>query len=92
MTEGVYEVRYQRPACRALSEDLPEAVAAAAFEFCRGPFALNPQRVGAALQPPLAKYHSARRGTYRVVYSIDERARIVYVEWIGHRGEVYRPH
>jgi len=91
MTGDAYEVRYQRPARHALSEGLPEAVAAAAFEFCRGPLAINPQRVGSGLQPPLSKYHSARRGTYRVVYLIDEPARIVDVEWIGHRGEVYRP-
>jgi len=51
MTGEVYEVRYQRPARRALSEGLPEAVAAAAFEFCRGPLAINLQRVGAGLQP-----------------------------------------
>lgn len=91
MTDDVYEVRYQRPARRALSEDLPEAVAAAAFKVCRGALALNPQRIGVPLHPPLAKHHSARRGTYRVVCSIDERARIVYVEWIDHRSEVYRP-
>ncbi len=91
MTEDVYEIRYQRPARRALSEVLPESVAAAAFEFCRGPLARNPHRVGAPLQPPFEEYRSARRGTYRVVYSIDDELQIVHVEWIGHRSHVYRP-
>jgi len=91
MTQQSYEVRYLKPARRALAEDLPESVAAAVFEFCTGPLAGNPQRVGVPLQPPLERHHSARRGTYRVVYSIIESERIVYVEWIGHRADAYRP-
>jgi mRNA interferase RelE/StbE len=31
-----------------------------------------------------------RQGDYRVVYSIDDRARIVIVFKIGHRKDVYR--
>ncbi|MEI6621427.1 MAG: type II toxin-antitoxin system RelE/ParE family toxin [Actinomycetes bacterium] len=62
----------------------------AAFEFCVGALASNPQRAGRRLDPPLADYFSARRGTYRVVYSINEGARLVHVEWIGHRSDVYR--
>lgn len=91
MTNEPYEIRYQRPARRALADDLAEAVATAAFEFCCGPLASNPHRVGVRLDPPFERYHSARRGTYRVVYSIDDSARVVYIEWIGHRRDVYRP-
>lgn len=82
-------VEFRGPARRALSETLPEAVAAAAFEFCTGALADSPTRVGRRLGPPLAGYFSARRGTYRVVYTLTED--IVHVEWIGHRSDVYRP-
>ena len=51
---------------RQPSEELPEAVAFAAFEFIVGPLLDNPQRVGKRLRPPLKDRHSARRGTYRV--------------------------
>lgn len=85
-----FSVKFRRPARRALSERLPESVAAAAYEFCIGPLVENPHRVGAGLDPPLEMYRSARRGTYRVVYTIDEPAQVVYVEWIGHRADVYR--
>lgn len=53
-----------------MSDELPEAVAVAAFDFCVGSLASNPQRVGTRLGPLLDNYFSARRGTYRVIYSI----------------------
>jgi mRNA interferase RelE/StbE len=33
---------------------------------------------------------SARRGTYRIIYRIDDKNRIVTVVDVGHRGDVYR--
>jgi mRNA-degrading endonuclease RelE of RelBE toxin-antitoxin system len=41
--------------------------------------------------PPLDDRHSARRGTYRVIYRIDEAERRVAVLAIGHRSDIYRP-
>jgi len=37
---------------RQLTENLPEAVAAAAYEFITGPLLGNPHRVGKQLRPP----------------------------------------
>ena len=90
MNVGRYSVHFQSPAKRALSHGLPEAVAAAAFEFCVGALADNPYRVGGRLREPLEGYYSARRGTYRVVYVIHDADQLVTVEWIGHRSDVYR--
>jgi mRNA interferase RelE/StbE len=86
-----YEVRFQAAARRAISHRLPEAVAVAVIEFCAGPLAENPHRVGRPLFGPLAGCHAARRGTYRVVYRIDEKERTVHVLDVDHRREVYRP-
>jgi mRNA interferase RelE/StbE len=33
---------------------------------------------------------SARRGTYRVIYRIDDKARVVTVVDVAHRRDVYR--
>jgi len=76
---------------RQPAEELPEAVAAAALEFITGPLLDNPKRVGKALAPPLQDRHSARRGTYRVVYRIDEDSRTVTVLLVSHRKDAYRP-
>lgn len=57
-----YEVRFSKSAKRALTHDLPEKVAAAAFEFIRGALSENPQRVGKQLQEPLFPLYSAMRG------------------------------
>jgi mRNA interferase RelE/StbE len=75
---------------RQLTDHLPEAVAAAAYEFIIGPLLDNPHRVGKRLRPPLDDRHSARRGTYRVVYRIDDDIRIVTVLDIAHRRDAYR--
>lgn len=90
MADGPYELVLARPAARALAEELPEAIATAVIDFITGPLIENPRRVGRALRNELAGVHSARRGTYRVLYRIDDDAREVIVLRIEHRGDVYR--
>jgi mRNA-degrading endonuclease RelE of RelBE toxin-antitoxin system len=85
-----YRVEWASPARRAL-ERLPEKVATAAVEFAYGPLVENPQRVGRPLKFELQGRHSAHRGDYRVVYRIDAKRKVVYVEAIEHRADVYRP-
>jgi mRNA interferase RelE/StbE len=75
---------------RQLTEHLPEAVAAAAYAFITGSLLDNPHRVGKQLRPPLDDRHSARRGTYRVIYRIDARSRTVTVVDVAHRRDAYR--
>lgn len=85
-----YSLRTTPTVRRALTEHLPEAVAAAAYEFITGPLLDNPHRVGKRLLPPLDDRHSARRGTYRVIYRIDDKERVVTVVDIAHRRDAYR--
>ena len=35
-------------------------------------------------------YLRVRSGDYRVIYSVDDRARVVTVAAVGHRREIYR--
>lgn len=84
-----YEVRWSRPARRALSS-LPEKVATAAVEFVYGPLAENPHRLGHALRFELAGLHSARRGDHRIVYRILDEEKTLVVDAIRHRADVYR--
>ena len=70
---------------RQLAEVLPEAVAFAAHKFIVGPLLEKSQRVGKRLSGPLADRHSARRGTYRIIYRIDEDALVVTVLHIARR-------
>jgi mRNA-degrading endonuclease RelE of RelBE toxin-antitoxin system len=85
-----YELVISPTARRQLAEVLPEAVAFAAHEFIVGPLLANPQRVGKRLGPPLEDRHSARRGTYRVIYRIDEELTTVTVLAISPRADSYR--
>jgi mRNA-degrading endonuclease RelE of RelBE toxin-antitoxin system len=91
VTASPYTLRIVSAARRHLSEDLPAAVAFAAHEFINGPLLHNPHRVGRQLMLPLDDRYSARRGTYRILYRIDETARTVTVLAVGSRGEIYRP-
>jgi mRNA interferase RelE/StbE len=85
-----YELRTTSGVRRALSESLPEGVATAAYEFITGPLLREPHRVGKRLLPPMDDRFSARRGTYRIIYWIDGKNRIVTVVDIDHRRDVYR--
>ena len=89
-TEDSYELRTTSTVRRALSEALPEAVAAAAYEFITGPLLTDPHRIGKRLLPPMDDRFSARRGTYRVIYRIDDKARVVTVVDVAHRRDAYR--
>jgi mRNA interferase RelE/StbE len=85
-----YRLRIAGPAARALAEILPAKVAAAAYEFITGPLLDDPHRVGKPLNPPLAPAWSARRGSYRILYYLDDDHRIVEVTAIRHRSDAYR--
>jgi mRNA interferase RelE/StbE len=88
--EDSYQLRTTSTVRRALSEILPEAVAAAAYEFISGPLLTDPHRIGKRLLPPMDDRFSARRGTYRVIYRIDDKARVVTVVDVAHRRDAYR--
>jgi mRNA-degrading endonuclease RelE of RelBE toxin-antitoxin system len=88
-----YDVRVTRTAARQPAERLPESVAAACVEFLYGPLAADPHRVGAPLRKPFEGHWRARRGEYRVRYTIDDaRAKVVVLDRsdISHRRDAYR--
>lgn len=85
-----YPVTLPRQARRNLSEHLPLEVAIAALETIQRAIAVNPYRVGKPLDEPFDGYYSARRGTYRIIYRINEAKRVVEIHSIRHRREVYR--
>lgn len=85
-----YRLRTTPTVRRALGERLPEAVAVAAYQFMTGPLIREPYRVGKQLLPPLDDRFSARRGTYRIIYRVDDATRTVTVVDVDHRRDVYR--
>lgn len=89
MTER-YRLRIARPAARALAEQFPEKVATAAYRFITGPLLDDPRRVGKPLDPPMARARTARRGTYRILYFLDDAHRVVEVTAVRHRSDAYR--
>ncbi len=45
---------------------------------------------GKPLKGELSGFRSSRVGNYRIVYTISNDKKIVYVLYVGHRSEVYR--
>jgi mRNA interferase RelE/StbE len=86
-----YELLVAPPARRALAERLPLKIAMAAWSFVDGPLRDNPHRPGHALRAPFEGHWSARRGTYRVRYRIDEDKHAVIVLDIAPRAGAYDP-
>ena len=91
MSEPAYRLLMASSAERALAR-LPEKAAAAVVEFATGALVDAPRAVGHPLQRELSGLWAARRGPYRVIYEIDEVARIVSVLRVDHRADVYRSH
>jgi len=87
---GPYSVSWSGQARRNIREHLPLEVAAAAMETIEGSIAVNPYRAGKPLDEPFDGFYSARRGTYRIVYRVDEAKRLVEIYSIRHRRDVYR--
>jgi mRNA interferase RelE/StbE len=86
-----YEVIMSGQAKRNICENLPFDVAVAAMATIENSIAVNPQRVGKPLDEPFDGYRCARRGTYRIIYRIDESKRAVEIHSIRHRRDAYRP-
>lgn len=89
MSEQPFEVTWSPTAQRDVQR-LPEKVVTAVAEFVYGPLAANPHRVGRPLHLELTGRHAARRGSYRVVYRIDDEQRLVRIESVDHRSDIYR--
>ena len=90
MTDARYDIVVTAPAARAIRETLPEAVVLAVIDLITGPLLENPRRLGAPLRDELQGVWSARRGTYRVLYRIDDEKKEVIILRVGHRKDVYR--
>lgn len=75
---------------RSLST-LPDKAASAAVEFIYGPLSDNPRRVSKPLRLELDGLFSARRGDYRVIFSLDHADRMIVIARIAHRSTAYRP-
>jgi mRNA interferase RelE/StbE len=69
---------------------VPERVIPAIVEFVYGDLAAFPRRVGKPLERELAGSYSARRGSYRILYDIDEEKHQVSILRVAHRADVYR--
>jgi mRNA-degrading endonuclease RelE of RelBE toxin-antitoxin system len=69
-----------------------ERVAAAVAELLTGDLLAAPRRLGKPLRRELAGIWSARRGSYRVLYEIDEEKQRVVVLRVDHRADVRRPY
>jgi mRNA interferase RelE/StbE len=89
--DAEYELVLTPPARRALTNRLPELVAAAVIDFLTTALGTGPRRVGKPLRGELDGIWAARRGTYRVLYRRREDPREVIVVRIDHRRDAYRP-
>ena len=69
---------------------IPPRIVPAIIEFVFGDLALKPGRVGKPLRRELDGAYSARRGPYRILYTINEVAHRVEVLRVDHRSDVYR--
>ena len=87
---AAWKVEVTSPALKGFRR-LPGKAAAAIVEFVTGPLAANPRRLSKPLTNELLGLHTARRGDYRVLFTLDVEDHILYVHRIEHRSDVYKP-
>jgi mRNA interferase RelE/StbE len=83
-----WDVELAPGAIRGLDR-LPPRIAAAVVEFATATLPTDPVRMSRPLRDGFEGLRSARRGDYRVLFSIDEAARTILVVRIAHRADVY---
>jgi len=88
--QEAWKVEVTSPALRGFRR-LPEKAAAAIVEFVTGALAGNPHRLSKPLTNELLGLRTARRGDYRVLFTLDIEEHILYVHRIEHRSDVYKP-
>lgn len=88
MSQRRWRVVIASPAVRDI-DGLPMKIAAAALEAIQS-IAANPRRMGKPLHLELTGLWSARRGSYRLIYSIDDSKDTITVTAVSHRADVYR--
>jgi mRNA interferase RelE/StbE len=84
-----WEVNLTPSAIRDL-DALSNRVIPAIVEFLYGPLADNPHRLGTPLRDDFAGSYGTRRGSYRVLYDIDDAQHTVLVHRITARATAYR--
>lgn len=85
-----HQIVFSATARRDLAS-IPPRIVAAIVEFIYGDLAAHPRRVGKPLARELTGSFSARRGSYRVLYDIDDATESVNILRVDHRSDVYRP-
>ena len=84
-----WDVQFAPSAVRGL-ERLPPRIAAAVVEFATAPLPTNPERMSKPLRGDLEGLRAARRGDYRVLFSLNDATTTLLVVRIAHRADVYR--
>ena len=78
-----------RPRARRLLRQLDPSVRKAIAQVIDG-LASDPRPAGCLPLTGHRPYLRVRSGDYRVIYTVDDSARVVTIAAVGHRREIYR--
>ena len=84
-----YSVRIKTSAAKELEAVEPRSVRTRIVSRIES-LAANPRPRGSQKLAGDEERYRIRQGSYRVVYAIDDEARVVEIFKVGHRREVYR--
>jgi len=87
---GHWQVQVTGPALIGFRR-LRTKAAAAIAEFVTAVLADDPYGLSKPLASRLLDLRTARRGDYRVLFTLDTEDRILYVKRIEHRSDVFEP-
>jgi len=86
-----YRIEFTAKARRALAAPrIPLRVIDAVIAFAHGDLARHPKRAGKPLTGSMEGRWTARRGSYRIIYEIDDDNRVIRIIGMAHRDDIYR--
>lgn len=88
---GPWRVEATSPALKGFRQ-LPEKAAGAIVEFVTRVLIDDPRRLSKPLTNELLGLRSARRGDYRVLFTLDVEKQVLYLHRIEHRSSAYKRH
>lgn len=84
-----WRVQVAPSAIRSLDR-LPPRIPGAVAEFVTRTLPANPERMSKPARYELEGLRSARRGDYRVLFTLDDETHVLLVVRISHRADAYR--
>ena len=88
MQNTIYKIEWKKAAEDNLNQ-IPSEAALKIYDRVESYLAQSPKELGKALVGKYSRLYRYRYGDYRIIYEIDNSNKILIINRVGHRSDVY---